>query len=67
MIRSLNVLGNFSLAEFNRGLSHLNPDIQSLLNLIPQNGEERVNYEDIYYRYLSQQTDRKDFNIEALK
>jgi hypothetical protein len=62
MIRGLNVLGNFSLAEFNRGLPHLNPDIQSLLNLIPQSGEEKVNYEDIYYRYLSQQTDRKEFN-----
>lgn len=53
MIRSLKVLGDFSLASFDRGLSHFNPDIEALLKLIPQNAEERVNYEDVYYRHLS--------------
>ena len=52
MIRSLKILGDFSLAHFNRGLPHSNPDIEGLLKIIPQSPEERVNYEDIYYRYL---------------
>lgn len=52
MIRSLKILGDFSLAHFNRGLPHSNPDIEGLLKIIPQSPEERVNYEDIYYRHL---------------
>ena len=52
MIRSLKVLGDFSLAHFNRGLPHANPDIEALLKIVPAAAEERVCYEDIYYRYL---------------
>lgn len=36
MIRSLKILGDFSLANFNRGLTHSNPDIEGLLKIIPQ-------------------------------
>ena len=53
MIRSLKVLGEFSLANFNRGLAHSNPDIEALLKIIPQSAEDKVNYEDVYYLHLS--------------
>lgn len=52
MIRSLKVLGDFSLANFNRGFPHSNPDIEGLLKIVPAAPEEKVFYEDIYYRYL---------------
>ena len=55
MIRSLKILGDFSLAQFNRGVPHVNPDIEALLKITPQQAEERVSYEDIYYRHLGNQ------------
>jgi hypothetical protein len=55
MIRSLKILGDFSLAQFDRGVPHVNPDIETLLKITPQQAEERVSYEDIYYRYLGKQ------------
>lgn len=39
MIRSLKVLGQFSLAQFNRGIPQFNPDIEALLKIIPQEAE----------------------------
>ena len=36
MIRSLKILGDFSLAQFNRGLPHSAPDIEGLLKTVPQ-------------------------------
>lgn len=59
MIRSLKVLGDFSLAHFNRGLPHTNPDIQALLKIVPPAAEERACYEDIYYRYLCAEAARQ--------
>ena len=53
MIRSLKILGDFSLAQFDRGVPHLNPDIEAILKITPQAGEDKVSYEDIYYRHLS--------------
>jgi len=55
MIRSLKILGDFSLAQFDRGVPHINPDIEALLKITPQQAEDRVNYEDIYYKYLGAQ------------
>ena len=66
MIRSLKILGDFSLAQFNRGLPHSTPDIQGLLKIIPQSPEDRVNYEDIYYRYLGVEA-RKEQDLQKLK
>ena len=57
MIRSLKVLGDFSLAQFDRGLPHLNPDIEAILKFVPQTAEDRVTYEGLYYRFLSTQID----------
>lgn len=54
MIRSLKILGDFSLANFNRGLPHSTPDIEALLKIVPKAPEERANYEDIFYRYLGE-------------
>jgi len=39
MIRSLKVLGDFSLAQFNRGIPQSNPDIEALLRIVPQAAE----------------------------
>lgn len=55
MIRSLKILGDFSLAQFNRGVPHSNPDIEALLKITPQIAEDKIYYEDIYYTYLSSQ------------
>lgn len=55
MIRSLKILGDFSLAQFDRGVPHINPDIQAILKITPQQAEDRVSYEDIYYKYLGTQ------------
>ena len=55
MIRSLKILGDFSLAQFDRGVPHINPNIEALLKITPQQAEDRVNYEDIYYKYLGAQ------------
>lgn len=57
MIRSLKVLGDFSLAQFNRGLPHINPDIEALLKIIPKMAQDRVEYEDVYYSYLGRLTE----------
>lgn len=52
MIRSLKILGDFSLAVFNRGLNCCNPDIEALLAIIERAPEENVKYEDVYYQVL---------------
>lgn len=52
MIRSLKILGDFSLAQFNRGVPQSNPDIEHILKITPQVAEEKTNYQNIYYRYL---------------
>ena len=57
MIRSLKVLGQFSLAQFDRGVPHINADIQAILKITPQVAEDRVQYEDIYYKHLGEQVD----------
>ena len=56
MIRSLKILGEFSLAQFNRGVPHSNPDIETLLKVTPEAAEDKVSYEDIYFKSLSEQT-----------
>lgn len=53
MVRSLKVLGDFSLANFDRGLVNLEPKISELLELVDKKAEDKVSYEDIYYRYIS--------------
>ena len=52
MIRSLKILGDFSLAQFNRGVPHSNPDIEAILKITPSVAQDRANYEDIYYHHL---------------
>lgn len=52
MIRSLKILGDFSLAQFDRGVPHINPDIEAILKITPQQAEDRVAYEDIYFKHL---------------
>ena len=44
MIRSLKILGDFSLALFDRGLPRHTPDIESLLKMVPQAYDEKINY-----------------------
>jgi hypothetical protein len=66
MIRSLKILGDFSLAHFNRGLPHSNPDIEGLLKIVPQSPEDRVDYEDIYYRHLGAEA-RKESDLGKIK
>lgn len=53
MIRSLKILGNFSLATLNRGLFDFNPKIQQFLNLVQKVPDSVVNYEDIYFKAQS--------------
>ena len=55
MIRSLKILGEFSLAQFDRGVPHINPDIEGILKITPEVAQDRVSYEDIYFRHLGQQ------------
>ena len=57
MIRSLKILGDFSLAEFNRGVPHSTPDIEAILKITPQVAEDKISYEDIYYRHLGEQVE----------
>lgn len=64
MIRSLKILGDFSIAEFNRGVPHSNPDIQSLLKITPQAPEDKASYEEIYYRHLGTLIDQ---NLQKLQ
>lgn len=44
MIRSLKILGDFSLALFNRGLPRNTPDIETILKMVPQVYDEKINY-----------------------
>lgn len=44
MIRSLKILGDFSLAQYNRGVPHENPDIESILKITPQAAQDKANY-----------------------
>lgn len=50
MIRSLKILGSFSLATFNRGLYSNIPKVRELLQLVEQTPDLLINYEDIYYQ-----------------
>jgi len=45
------------LAQFDRGVPHINADIQAILKITPQVAEDRVQYEDIYYKHLGEQVD----------
>ena len=58
MIRSLKILGDFSLALFDRGLPRHTPDIESLLKMVPQAYDEKINYQDIYYQFISSESDK---------
>jgi hypothetical protein len=51
MIRSLKILGNFSLANLNRGLYENNPQIRQLLTMVEEITDSIVNYEDIFFKY----------------
>ena len=59
MIRSLKILGDFSLAQFDRGVPHTNPDIEGVLKITPQQAEDRVSYEDIYFKHLGDQVSQE--------
>ena len=59
MIRSLKILGDFSLAQFDRGVPHINPDIEGVLKITPQQAEDRVSYEDIYFKHLGNQVSQE--------
>ena len=59
MIRSLKILGDFSLAQFDRGVPHINPDIEGVLKITPQQAEDRVSYEDIYFKHLGGQVNQE--------
>ena len=51
------------MAQFDRGVPHVTPDIEALLKITPQAAEDRVSYEDIYYKYLG---DHVDSDLEKL-
>ena len=48
MIRGLKILGDFSLAIFDRGLNDKTVDIQRLLPMVAKD-QKSVNYENVYY------------------
>lgn len=62
MIRSLKILGNFSLANLNRGLVQNNPKIKQLLNIVENIPDSTVNYEDIYYKSQSSNYEKISFS-----
>ena len=48
MLRGLKILGDFSLATFDRGLNDKNVDIKLLLPMVGKD-QKSVNYENAYY------------------
>ena len=48
MIRGSKILGDFSLATFDRGLNDKTLDIKLLLPMVAQD-QKSVNYENVYY------------------
>jgi hypothetical protein len=62
MIRSLKILGSFSLATLNRGLYENNPNIRELLKIVDQVPDSAVDYEDVYYKYQSKNVELVNFS-----
>ena len=61
MIRGLKILGNFSLATLNRGLYENCPKVKPILDMLTESSEATVDYEDIYYKSLSKNSESIDF------